>query len=154
MGYLVWVIVALRVCHGFHCDSSDTILDVRLPRWFVHHIFPDRHELERREEGHLTISRVACSSPLSSHSDQKLSLDNFLVAKSILLSSQYWDSPMIMSSLVSPGRLVTTDNGPAHLLSPAPPPPGPSPGYVLLSACFMSRAPLSLQTALDHNHAV
>lgn len=63
-GIWVWEIVARRVCHGFHCDSSDRMLDVRLPRWFVHQSFPDRHELERREEGHLTMQSCLLISSL------------------------------------------------------------------------------------------
>ena len=34
-------------------------------------------------------------------------------------------------------RLVTTDNGPAHLLSPAPPPPGPSPQCFIVSVFYV-----------------
>ena len=40
-------------------------------------------------------------------------------------------------------RLVTTDNGPAHLLSPAPPPPGPSPQCFIVSVFYVPSTAIS-----------
>ena len=86
--------------------------------------------------------KVACSSPLSLPLGSKViswqlsgRQINIIICVPILRLLDY-----VITGVSWPGWWPLHT---AHLLSPAPPPPGPSHTNVLLSACFMSWAPLS-----------
>ena len=126
------------------------MLDVRLPRWFVHQSFPDRHELERREEGHLTMQSCLLISSLPPTRIKSYLLTTFWSPNQYYYLCPNIETPRLCHHQCLLARLVTT----AHC---TPVVTSSSPTWSQSHQCFIVSVFYVLSTAISalvHNYSV